>query len=608
MRLMLRAGLIGLVLVASGLFIAHRLQGFAWAQAGQDLRALSAGQIGLALLAVATAFVAVAGQERAALACLALPVARGRGAGAAMAAAAVSQTAGFGPVVGAIVRRRLLPELTMAQSFAVSACMTVGFFGGIGLLALAAAALVPGMPHQGWAQGALALAVVAVLGWSGLRRPNLLVLGRFLGWLTVDLTALALALWLVLPDAPAFWVLWPVFLVALGVGIASGSPGGVGPFEAAMLALVPGHAEGLVAGFIAFRVLAYLMPALCGAVWALRGAGSEVAAAVPGEMRHMALMGLRALPSEAQLIRQGALTLLCDPEPVLLSGRLNHTRVGLGPVLSGGGAAALAVLERMARVEGRVPMAYKVDARMAAVARTRGYAVVRMAREAVLDPQQFTQGGPDKARLRRKLAHARKAGVVVGAEFLDPIEAEAVVTDWTAVHGRERGFSMGRWQAEYVAGQRVIAARSAAGVLLAFVSFHASEADWTLDLVRFRPGTPDGTTYAMLACALDLARAEGVVRLSLAAVPEPGFGLPGPLGHLIARVMDRRLGLGQFKAAFAPKWQVRYAAAPGPLALAVGGVEVALAVLWPGKLDRRPRLVLLRGGKAAKAAPVDRAA
>jgi phosphatidylglycerol lysyltransferase len=262
----------------------------------------------------------------------------------------------------------------------------------------------------------------------------------------------------------------------------------------------------------------------------------------------------------------------------------------------------------MARVEGRVPMAYKVDARMAAVARTRGYAVVRMAREAVPDPQQFTQGGPDKARLRRKLAHARKAGVVVGAECLDPIEAEAVVTDWTAVHGRERGFSMGRWQAEYVAGQRVIAARSAAGVLLAFVSFHASEADWTLDLVRFRPGTPDGTTYAMLACALDLARAEGVVRLSLAAVPEPGFGLPGPLGHLIARVMDRRLGLGQFKAAFAPKWQVRYAPAPGPLALAVGGVEVALAVLWPGKLDRRPRLVLLRGGKAAKAAPVDRAA
>jgi phosphatidylglycerol lysyltransferase len=254
-----------------------------------------------------------------------------------MAAAAVSQTAGFGPVVGAIVRRRLLPELTMAQSFAVSACMTVGFFGGIGLLALAAAALVPGMPHQCWSQMALALAVVAVLGWSGLRRPNLLVLGRFLGWLTVDLTALALALWLVLPDALAFWVLWPVFLMALGVGIASGSPGGVGPFEAAMLALLPGHAEGLVAGIIAFRVLVYLVPALCGAVWALRGAGSEVAAAVPGEMRHMALMGLRALPSEAQLIRQGALTLLCHPEPVWLSGRLNHTRVGLGPVLSGGG-------------------------------------------------------------------------------------------------------------------------------------------------------------------------------------------------------------------------------------------------------------------------------
>jgi len=458
----------------------------------------------------------------------------------------------------------------------------------------------------------LAVAVVVVAAWAAVRRPNLLVLGRFLGWLTLDLTALTLALWLVLPEAPGFWVLWPAFLMALGVGIASGSPGGVGPFEAAMLALLPAHEEGLVAGIIAFRVLAYLVPALCGAAWALRGAGRVQAQPVPVEVRHLPMAGMRALPSEAQLIRQGTLTLLCDPEPVWLSGRLNHTRVGIGPVLVGGRGAALAVLERMATVEGRWPMAYKIDARMAGLARARGYAVVRMAQEAVLNPQTFTQAGGDKARLRRKLAHARKAGVVVGAECLDPVEAQDVVTDWTAVHGRERGFSMGRWQASYVAGQRVVTARSAAGVLLAFVSFHAAQGDWTLDLVRFRPGTPDGTTYAMLACALDLARAEGVSRLSLAAVPEPGFGLRGPLGRGLARIMDRRTGLGQFKAAFAPDWQDRYAAAPSRLALVLGGVEVALAILRPGTLDRtRPRLVLLRGGGVAaarKAATADRAA
>ena len=384
-----------------------------------------------------------------------------------------------------------------------------------------------------------------------------------------------------------------------------------------MLALLPAHAEGLVAGIIAFRVLAYLVPALCGGLWALRGAATEGVAAVPFEMRHMAMAGLRALPSsEAQLIRQGALTLLCDPGPVWLSGRLNHTRVGMGPVLAGGGVAALPTLERMAQVEGRLPMAYKIDARLAVLARARGYAVVRMAREAVLNPQSFTQAGGDKARLRRKLAHARKAGVVVmPVAGLDPVEADAVVTDWTAVHGRERGFSMGRWQADYVAGQRVIAARSAAGVLLAFVTFHAGAQDWTLDLVRFRPGTPDGTTYAMILCALDLARAEGVTRLSLAAVPEPGFGLPGPLGRGLARLMARRTGLGQFKAAFAPQWQDCYAAAPSRLGLVLGGVEVALAVLRPAKLDRtRPRLVLLRGGKVAakkaalKAGQTERAA
>lgn len=616
---MVRAVMICAVLTASAVFMAHRLQGFGWAAAWSGVAGLSAGQIGLAILAVALAFVAVAGQERAVLAHLALPVARGPGWRAAVAAAAVSQTVGFGPVVGAIVRQRLLPGLTMGQSFAISACITVGFFAGICLLALAGFAMMPGhvMARGLLMVAVLGLVIAAVLGGPtvmGFRKPNLFVMARFLGWLAVDLTALAAVLWLVLPGGTVFLDLLPVFLIALGIGVASGSPGGVGPFEATLVAFLPQiGAHDLVAGIIAFRVLGYVVPAVCGAVWALVGAGRvEMVPQALVEHRQVALAVLHKLPgAEVQLIRQGQLTLLAGEGGYLwLSGRLTHTRVLLGSVLSGAPQVGLGAVERLARVEARWPWFYKIDARLAALARRQGYAVIPVAREAVLEPAGFTVAGPERARLRRKVAHARKAGVVVSATGMPSlIEMQGVVTDWVLVHGPERGFSMGRWEAEYVAEQQVISARSPAGVLLAFISLHAGEAEWVLDLVRVRPGAPDGTTYAMVCCALETARAKGVARLSLAAVPE--FGQKGVLARVLRRLAGGRAGLDQFKSAFAPKWEVRYAAAPGWLALTAGGLEVAFAILRPGKLDGggRARWVVHKGGRPAKEArPAKRAA
>lgn len=630
-----RIALICGVLAASGLFIADHLQGFDRAALWLALGGLSIWQVLVSLAAVAVAFVAVAGQERAIVAHLALPVARG--GRAAAAAAAVSQTVGFGPVVGAIVRRRLVPDLTLGQSFAISAGITLGFFAGLGVLVLASVALVPGTAHQIAAMGALMgiAAVLAALALSpgvtvfGLRKPNLFVMGRFLGWLALDLVALAMALWLVLPSGTVgFWQFLPVFLMALGVGVASGSPGGVGPFEATLLACLPmADAAGLVAGIIAYRALAYALPALCGALWAMVGKAGASSLAPLAEHRHPPMDFMRALPSaEAQLVRQGALTLMAGADGWhWVSGQLPHTRVMLGPVLGPvlvpglqvQRAAALQAVERLARSEARMLCLYKIDARLAVTARARGHVVVPIAREAVLNPATFTQSGPDRARLRRKLAHARKAGVVVApVTTLPEVEMAAVVADWALVHGRERGFSMGRWDAAYVAGQRVIAARSAAGVLLAFITFHAGEGhagagDWVLDLVRFRPGTPDGTTYAMVCCALDLARAEGIGRLSLAAVPEPAFGLTGPLAALVRRATQGSIGLAQFKSAFAPKWEPRYAAAPSRMALLLAGLEVTRAIMRPGRLHpRRARLVVHQGGGGAKAddLPAERAA
>lgn len=564
-----------------------------------SLSNLSPAQVVGAILAVAVAFLAVAGQERAVVQHLGFGISIHAGGRAAIAAAAVSQTAGFGPIVGAIIRRKLLPDLGLGQSFAISVGMALGFFAGLGVLTLACFAFVPDMPHQAVSRLAL-LGLMLLLGAGALspghrifgrRKPNLIVMGRFLFWLGLDVSALCGALWILLPSdsSYAFLDLLPVFFVALGVGLATGSPGGAGPFEATLLTQSPEiEGSGLLAGIIAFRALAYALPAICGVLWAF--AAPRVPARrrpAPAVVHQLSDLGLRALPmAEAQLVRQGELHLLTPQggQGPWLCGGLAHVRVAIGaplaaPPRSGHYPADLAGLTRLAHDEARVPCLYKAPPRLAAAARAGGWAVLPLAYEAVLNPMTFTLAGSDRARLRRKLSHMRKAGVTVQrAQTLPLFSMERVARSWAAANHRERGFSMGRWDRAYVAAQQVFTAHTAKGDLCAFVTFHAAQGEWTLDLVRVADHCPDGTIYGLICHALDQARAEGIPRLSLAAVPVPALGLRGVAGRVARWATGRTGGLAQFKSAFAPEWEPRYIAARSWTSLAMAALEITLAI------------------------------
>jgi phosphatidylglycerol lysyltransferase len=86
--------------------------------------------------------------------------------------------------------------------------------------------------------------------------------------------------------------------------------------------------------------------------------------------------------------------------------------------------------------------------------------------------------------------------------------------------------------------------------------------------------------YALLAAAIDAARAAGVSRLSLAAVPRASrrrrAGHP-PDG-----------GLARFKTAFAPRWEPLYLCAPSWWALGITAADIARAVLRPAPLASAP--------------------
>ncbi len=227
--------------------------------------------------------------------------------------------------------------------------------------------------------------------------------------------------------------------------------------------------------------------------------------------------------------------------------------------------------------------------------------MVPLAREAVLDPRAFRLDLPACAGLRRKLRRAAEAGVHARAEAPPMAELALLNAAWVAARGPEMGLSMGRFAPGYVAGQRIYVARQ--GVRpVGFATFHCLPGDgargdgapgeWTLDLLRPHPTAPEGTAQALIAAALADAQRAGVARLSLAAVPEAAFAdgtgpaawatrWQGRAQQFRGRALASAQGLWQFKAAFAPRWERRYLAAPGWPSLALAALDLHRAIRHP---------------------------
>lgn len=574
-------------------YLARRVAEFDHVDILDQFAGLQPQQWALALAAVALAFYSVARQERVILRHMGLMPDRRQASAGSMAAAGVSQCLGFGPVIGALLRARLVPGLNLKQSFLVSVGTTIGFFAGAGVTTLVLLAL-RGSWGAAISLGALGLALVlrslaADLSWRGLRLPSAATALSLLAWVALDLVALSFAFWALIPlDHGLGWgEVGVAFLIALGLALMTGSPAGTGPFEALILLQLPEILpESLIAGLLAFRGVAYALPAGIGAAWVLTGNRL-----LPGPRPSPALrIGPEAAiqagdRAEVLLTRQGVLALMSDGEgQVWASTVLGLQRVLVGePSTRPGRRRSLSPILAQCRHEGRGLLTWKIGPRQAVEARRQGARVLRVALEAVIDPARHSTEGPAHAGLRRKLRHAAKAGVAIVAQGPLPLDEMAeVAADWAQRHGGERGLTTGRWSADYVAGQRVLRATGPDGRTLAFVTFHATPQDWVLDLIRFRQGVPDGTLYLLVQTAIETAACEGAQRLSLAAVPVEGFGLKG-----LARLTAKSRGLQQFKHSFAPQWQPRYATAGSWIGLGIGLALLALAIHLPRPAPRR---------------------
>jgi phosphatidylglycerol lysyltransferase len=204
-----------------------------------------------------------------------------------------------------------------------------------------------------------------------------------------------------------------------------------------------------------------------------------------------------------------------------------------------------------------------------------GFKRLKIGDDAVVELARFDLSGSAHKKERTAMRKLENSGVrmhwydsPLDDRLLDQLQQ--VSDEWLQIPGRrERRFTLGLFDREYVRHTPVATAESADGTVLAFVnfveSFHKDEA--TLDLMRRRGRAPNGVMDYLLVHVMLRARELGYSRFSLGMVPMAGFG-----EHENASAEERVVhgffqqlnfifsyrGLKAYKAKFATTWEPRF--------------------------------------------------
>ncbi|WP_288408776.1 bifunctional lysylphosphatidylglycerol flippase/synthetase MprF [uncultured Sphingomonas sp.] len=279
--------LVVLALIALGFAaLQHLTQEIRFADVRSALHDLSGTKIALALLATAGSYLALTFYDLLALHTIGRPLPWRTAALASFTSYTLSHNLGLALLTGGSARYRIYSAagLDGPDVARVVAIASGTFWAGVvsvtgvalllhpGALDLAGLRLSAGeVQFAGWAIAAL---TVALLGACAVVRapirlfaftlplpsPGLLLLQIAIA--LVDIACASAALFVLIPGAaPA---LLPAFILAYTLGIVAAVvthvPGGIGVFEAVVLAVVPVDRATLFAALIAYRVLYYLLP------------------------------------------------------------------------------------------------------------------------------------------------------------------------------------------------------------------------------------------------------------------------------------------------------------------------------------------------------------
>jgi phosphatidylglycerol lysyltransferase len=194
--------------------------------------------------------------------------------------------------------------------------------------------------------------------------------------------------------------------------------------------------------------------------------------------------------------------------------------------------------------------------------------------DALVDLQEFSLEGKSKRELRSKVHQLEEMGIHV-LEYQPPVpesiiaQLKTVSDQWLEIPGRrERSFTLGHFDPDYLRSTPVLAVVDTAGSMLAFINLiSVNRNEITGDLMRRRTDVPNGIMDYLFIKLFQYARERGYARVSLGMAPMTGFQ-----EHEQATVVERAInglfqkldflfsfrGLHHYKAKFATSWEPRY--------------------------------------------------
>ncbi|MBO1074207.1 bifunctional lysylphosphatidylglycerol flippase/synthetase MprF [Roseomonas marmotae] len=339
----------------------------------------------------------------------------------------------------------------------------------------------------------------------------------------------------------------------------------------------------------AMRVtLATVLLAGAAGLWTLlRPAQARIARPTPEELAHAVAIVEAQDRADANLVRMGdkALLMAQEGDAFIMYGRRGRSWIALyDPV--GPAERRMELVWRfveLADAQGGRAAFYQVRPDTLPLYIDAGLQPLKLGEAARVRLASFELKGKARQPLRTAINRAEREGVtfeLLRPEDVPPIlpELEEVSRLWLEQHkAREKAFSLGAFEPDYVASQPLAVVRGADRRVIAFATLldtPRTRSDMSVDLMRHRPDMPPGTMDFLFTRLLLMAKEQGYAFFDLGMAPLSGlaahrlapiwYRLGGLVFHRGERFYNFR-GLRAFKEKFDPVWEPRYLCAAGGL-------------------------------------------
>ena len=214
-----------------------------------------------------------------------------------------------------------------------------------------------------------------------------------------------------------------------------------------------------------------------------------------------------------------------------------------------------------------------------------GFSFFKLGEEAVIPLEDFSLEGPRRAKMRYVFRRMQKQGFAFevvppsGVPGLLPRLREISDAWMERKAGKEKGFSLGRFDEAYLREFPMAIVRDGGGTPVAFANLWPGDGhrELSMDLMRHLPETPPGIMDFLFINLFLWGREQGYAAFNMGMAPLAGLD-EHPLGPVWSRVgvwifrngehFYNFQGLRRYKGKFDPQWRPRYLASNGGARLA----------------------------------------